>query len=79
MKPQVFMSKRNGQLAVGLPLYIGRVLNVDSAMATEKWSYSIDMDSYEGIGWAVFVGDECQGLFVEAAIDILPLERLGDL
>lgn len=73
MNPQVFMSKRNGQLAIGKALYIERSETIENEHATLTGHF------YELIGWAVFVGDECQGLWTDEQIDVLPFERLGDL
>jgi hypothetical protein len=78
MKPHVFMSKRNAELCVGLPLMIERDFE---APQIESPLASIDyrVTSQEQIGWAMFYGDECFALWTLEQVDSLPLESLGDL
>jgi hypothetical protein len=78
MKPQVFMSKKNGELCIGLRLTIERPSDPSPCMTSETHSTYIVTWS-EQIGYALFHDDNCLGLFTDEAVAGLPLEHLGDL
>lgn len=74
MKPQVFMSKRNGNLCIGLPLMIER----ECTEQTAPRDFLI-MTTHEHIGFAMFYEDECIALWTLETIEKLPMEHLGEL
>lgn len=75
----VFISNRTGELVVGIPIALMRGVEVDSVTPSDEASFSINIGSYEPIGWALFYEDQCQGIFLDQQLAILDIEMLGAL
>ncbi len=80
---RVFMSKRNGQLVVGKPIYLiyNKLFSRDASISIEN-AGELGIVSYEQhqcIGYAIFMGDECFSLITHEQIAAMPIEDLGEL